>query len=77
MADPPEDADPSGAGNGAFPADHGRDSDDVIGIGSMAHAEEEADAEDEQDAGHEEKPFKIYGQSISQTAGTRLRAEKE
>ena len=59
VADSPEDADPPSTRDGPFAADNGGDRNDVVGIGGMAHAEEEADSEDEEDARHEEKPFKV------------------
>ena len=52
VADAPEDADPAGFQDGAFAADDGGDGDDVVGIGGVAHAEDEADAENGQGGGH-------------------------
>jgi len=54
VANSPKDPDPPGARDRLLPADDGRDSDDMVGIGSVTHAEQEADAENEQGAGHEE-----------------------
>ena len=46
--------DESGAGEGTLAAYNRRDGDDVIGIGSMAHAEKEADRENGKSAEHGE-----------------------
>lgn len=55
----PENANPAGSWYRAFTADDGRYGYHVIGIGSVSHTEEEADAENEQYAGHKAKPFKV------------------
>lgn len=52
MADSPQDSDPTSAENRALAAHDGGDGNDMVGIGSVAHAKEEADADDEQDARH-------------------------
>ena len=52
VAEPPEGADEGGFGEGALAADDGGDGDDMVGIGSMAHAEEETDGENGKTAEH-------------------------
>jgi len=52
VAQSPECTDERGFGEGAFAADDGGDGDDVVGIGSMAHAEEKSDDENGESADH-------------------------
>lgn len=52
VAESPKSADEGGFRKRAFAADDSGNGDDVIGIGGMAHAEEEADGENGESADH-------------------------
>lgn len=55
MADAPEESGPGRASNAALPAHDRRDRDDVIGIGRVPHAKEEAKKQDGKERGHVER----------------------
>ena len=46
MADSPENSRQRGAANLTLATNNGRDGDDVIGVGSVTHTEEETEGED-------------------------------
>src|SRR5580692_5303316 len=52
VAESPKRADERGFGKGTFAADDGGDGNDVIRVGGMAHAKEEADKENRKSADH-------------------------